>query len=724
MCRIRKYCRLFAGLALGCIILLSACGKEKEPMYGYLPVFVNIPDIVLNDVNVYGMTEESIYTLENQRGAICSRYDMETGEPQELFILPADEYPLGIGIDENRQLLVLISRYMGEECSGKSVSVLKSYTLAGETEWEIELEGYEKGYRNRIYEAESGQIVVSTDKYLFVVSADRQQVRRAEYPFEGPEGYANPDVIASDGNSIYLVRLKEYQTDGGLYELLLWEEDTGSLEKVGSFTKVWPLQMVFGEGIYMAEGEYVYRYDPRSEKREAIFSQEENMLYAQKIDALLQEEKGWQILCRNMNDGLRMQVVRLEWGPQNKVTQLSLAAINTNLYSSSVILFNQRHPEYLLKMRTYGAEDTDARLEQIQLSLVSKDAPDLLEIWDMDRYINYAGKGWLQDLIPYMENSKAVQPEDYIPSVLEAMMLNGKLYVLPDSFEVHTLALPESVMGKCTNWTIEEFLDFMEEYPDAYFVMRNDLPDQAARKKYILNIALERGLEGFVDAEQGTVELDGERFRELLVRINELPVNENAGLSYEDLKHRVEEGEILLCDTMVGDISSISWMEEALQEEVVLIGYPTAERKAGGGVFSIAWPLGISGNSGQKDAAWTFLEELALRETEAGQLNYGLPARQAELEKLLKEAQNKDLFYAGTDEEGNYIYTGLSQRHVDMIWSATETSVAEDPVMKALQKIILEEVSDYFTGKKTLDEVIDIMQNRVNLYWIENHNND
>lgn len=437
----------------------------------------------------------------------------------------------------------------------------------------------------------------------------------------------------------------------------------------------------------------------------------------------MQAENGWKILCMDHQMGSGAQLATLEWGILEQTEPLYIAAINTATYNEQIILFNQQHPEYLLRVRDFSNDDPrDLGLTQLQLSLVNKDAPDLVQIWSMEEYLNYGRKGWLEDLIPFVEKSENISTGDFIPHVLEAMMVDGKLYCLPSTFSIHTLAVPSRVAGDKSGWTIEEFLTFMEKYPNAYFVLttlERDVPD---RKRAVLSVALVRGVEGFVDREQGKVDLDNERFRSLLTRINGLQISESAGMTNEDWERRIDDGEVLLEATGLYGLTGISQLERKYGEPVTLIGYPTAEGERGGNRLIVSQPLGIVSRSQHKDGAWCYLEEAFLAQESWDENASEFPARQEILEGLIAEAQkgSSGNYKDGFDENGDTGNSSLSKRHTDMIWYAINSAVVDDPVLSGLNQIIYEEASYYFSGVKSLDEVIDVMESRAELYFNEN----
>lgn len=721
------------GLMLFLILALTACGQEEaEPVYGYQPTFLTVPEQVFKGVRDFAAAEEGIY-LVPENSSTVKLYDFRTDETDKLFTLSNKESILkvGIGGDSQERLLLLTMLRYGTDESGnidwnRRGCFLSCYTADGQLQWESAIEEDLSEHTNcKLFMAEDGRAYMSTDTCFYGFSAEGEQLCRLEYQ-ESRQGYLVDDVLACDeAGGIYLIQLTKRAVgiDDQQWTIRQWDEAGNILKEQGKVDGKDPVQLMEGSGLYFNDLASVYRYELQTGEMIPAFSLTENLIDGNAVGSILQTENGWLIGGSNrLNDSSR-QIVMLEWGLMTDVESLALAAINTSTFKAQIISFNQQHPEYRLTLHEYTRMNTPDEADPIQLALLGKDAPDLVEIYSMEEYLNYARKGYLLDLTDYVETSDSLSREDYISGIWEAMQIDGRIYSLPEQFSVSTIAVPESAVGNKTNWTIEEFLDLMEEYPNAYYMLRGgemSLPDQAERKGLLLGVALTRGLEGFVDVDRGRINLDNEQFRSLLTRINNLQIDENAGLSDEDLEKRLEDGEILMRPETLNEITLISRLEREHGEPMTLIGYPTAEREEGGGVFYISSPLGINGKSGHEDAAWCFLEAAALPDNGAGSSN--LPANQEKLEKLILEAQKtKSANFDGAfDENGNADSNTLPQRHADMIWNTINSAVPADPVMRQLQRIIQEEASYYFAGEKKLDEVIELMENRAELYFQEN----
>lgn len=723
MCEKGKHRKLYAGLILLCMLVLAACGKEEEPEpeYGYLPAFASVPLKVTNN-NLCDIAEEGIYIVTFGAKGTVSWYDTEREEKQKLFSLPENVSVerLFVGGNTQERLLLCVSAIYDwdEKNILKDISYsLQCYTTQGELLWENVLDGFSKdntlsSHRVKCFMAEDGHTFMATSSDLYVISPEGECISKKEYPIENLESSVSSSVFASDGEgTVYLVALAKPALGGlddlGQYKIYQWNGENLSMEETDTVEGKMPLQMATGDGLLFHDMYTAYRYRGTSEEMESAFSLEENLISYYQIDRVLEEENGWRMLLHT-DSGL--QIVSLEWGLKEAGTFLSVASASVNdPLKERIRFFNQRHPEYLLQIKDYGTNDVQSRLQQIQLSMSGKNPPDLIEMWSMQEYVNYARKGWLEDLSPYLEKSERLSLEDFVPGLREALTVNGGFYALPQEFDLTTLAIPKSVAEGRSSWNIEEFLEFMEEYPNAYFYLRGggSQPDQNGLKKDILRLALHRGLAGFIDAERGKVDFDNERFRSLMTRINAMQFDESAGWRDADLERRVGDGEILMPAVSIDRVYSLYQLENTYCQEMVLIGYPGAEREDGGASMTIDRPTGISGNSRNKEGAWCYLEESVAEETES---TGGFPSRQKELAEMLEEACD-----GAEDEE-----LDMWKRYTDMVTEAIGTASVEDPAMRQLRFIISEEATFYFSGVKSLDEVIEVMESRAEMYFNEN----
>jgi ABC-type glycerol-3-phosphate transport system substrate-binding protein len=179
-------------------------------------------------------------------------------------------------------------------------------------------------------------------------------------------------------------------------------------------------------------------------------------------------------------------------------------------------------------------------------------------------------------------------------------------------------------------------------------------------------------------------------------------------------------------------------------EPVTFIGFPTLEGKNGHGISSWRGVYSILEQSRHKEGAWEFMEYIFAMDM----MDYGgitdhlvIPVKKSELEKFIAEVTAPDyqldkngdpligsdgeilrirkgaINYPGEDPAEYYAATPEEIEGLrTLIDSAGRVVSNNDTVMKIVQ----EEAKGYFDDQKTLDEVANIIQNRVQIYMSEN----
>ena len=236
-----------------------------------------------------------------------------------------------------------------------------------------------------------------------------------------------------------------------------------------------------------------------------------------------------------------------------------------------------------------------------------------------------------------------------------------------------------------------------------------------------MQLALQGGLTEFIDFTTGTAALDSVEFRTLLERIQGLKISDRMSPS---------EGEPVVWSVSLSKPRDLQQLEWKNGEEVTLIGYPGAD---GGNILMVSKRLAINSNSGQKEGAWQFMKYLL--------------TQQPAVEKMTEFSVRKDLLeeylYAEakpvwqTDEEGNYVldengkkveiystfdgipYFAITEEQIQKIRGAIDTGFMIDEATQTIYTEVCEEAKPYFQGQKSLDDVVKVMQSRVQIYLDE-----
>lgn len=389
---------------------------------------------------------------------------------------------------------------------------------------------------------------------------------------------------------------------------------------------------------------------------------------------------------------------------------------------SAAIDFNQQSDRYRIEFKDYS--DDEDPMMKMNTDMVAGNIPDILFIRPV--FINqYVSKGILEDLIPYFDKDPELNTSDIIPALLEAMKIDGKLYYIAPDFGVNSMVGSADLVGTKSGWTFDEFKALLKEQGEDVW------PFSSNNKSWMLNDLLAGGMTDFVDWKTGECRFDSQDFRDILEicnsGTNEEPDNENL-TSFPVL---IQQGKALFHR---GDIrlDEIQVYEKMYGGDVTFIGYPNEKKE--GSSFFISTPIGISAKSEVKEGAWEFIRTFMTKEYQANvKRSWATPTRQDCFDMMI-EAHMATKGY--TDEFGqeiepidelhNYgdgweVMVGPStQKEVDLYVELINNTKRVDAYDYKIMGIIDEETKAYFMGDKSLEDTVDIIQNRVTTYVNEN----
>lgn len=392
------------------------------------------------------------------------------------------------------------------------------------------------------------------------------------------------------------------------------------------------------------------------------------------------------------------------------------------LLQGFVVDYNKQSDKYHL---TYELvydynKGRDDNLALINARLVSQNSPDLM-IVNYNLFQSYMNAEALEDLTPYLQKDMSVRREDYIDSVIGAFERDNGLYGIPRQFILNALVGRTSQVGGKPGWSIEEFIRYLEENPDVEFEWDGDAYG-------ILQLCLKYGLDNYVDFDLKTCHFDEAPFKDLLLRIKAL--NRDNSSNADVWRELLEDGGKVMAEIGIVTFSSFQYEEMTYGDSLTIIGYPSSDGSMKCRLFP-SDAISIVKNSRHKEGAWDVLKQYLLQ----SKRNYDFPARKAEFEEeekqvLEKQYQREEDGSFSLDENGEKIeqpvtyYNGqpfyaMTEEEVQKVREAIAAAIPDNADAEAIKEIVMAEALEYFYDRKTLDEVIDIIQNRAQLYLSE-----
>ncbi|MBD5152803.1 MAG: extracellular solute-binding protein [Oscillibacter sp.] len=430
-------------------------------------------------------------------------------------------------------------------------------------------------------------------------------------------------------------------------------------------------------------------------------------------------------------------------GPDWDENILVYAVMNPHhVDQAAVNRFNETHTDVQIEVRNYYDEDDpfgEKGKERLTTEILAGRIPDILDIGDGSGSLPYrqlAERGYLEDLWPYIDSDPELGRESLMEAPLKAAEVNGGLYVAFRSVTINTLIGAERLVGDRMSWTLEDLREAFAAMPEG-----STITDFYAGKDFMFEMICSVKLDGYVDWETGACFFDSEDFRSTLEFINSFPAkteeiaDSQTGApdmeKLDELGWRRRNGLQMLSMTDITRIDDMQMNDLLFNGRTSYVGYPTSDGSVGSSFEPNAMHrLAISSVCRNKEAAWEFVrEELLPRyNTESMKahlsgMGSGFPINRADYELMRRmRIHNGSKFFGYTVVIGSepVELPPLPEEDVlrlEALYNSIERIDLND---NAIYDIVWEQCTPYFTGDRSLDETVQLVQNRVKLYVSEN----
>lgn len=367
--------------------------------------------------------------------------------------------------------------------------------------------------------------------------------------------------------------------------------------------------------------------------------------------------------------------------------------------------WNKANADFYINVKEYGQGDYETGLVQLNTDIVSGHIPDIIDFSDIDM-APYISKEIITDLYPFVDSDPQVNREDFVPGILRLYEKDGKLYSIALGYSLETLMGKKDIVGDPAQWNIDKMKQMIEEMPaQSYFI--DNLGSIG-----LLRIVLMMGMDEYIDWETGQCFFNEDRFMRLLELANSMEAIPVA----EDIEECLANGKLMLNRVY---ISGVSEYKEAVDmfrgEEVVCVGYPSAQ--GGKTLIQPYLPIGISNMCENKDVAWKFVRSLISEEFQNNHIRFNFPVLENSLEKEFEQALHPPVNSWSMENTEKL----PSQEEINGLYEIINLSGGKFVFDTNIWDIIEEEAEFYFGGKKTVREVVEVIQNRVQNYIDESY---
>ena len=382
-----------------------------------------------------------------------------------------------------------------------------------------------------------------------------------------------------------------------------------------------------------------------------------------------------------------------------------------------VMDFNQEHSRYKITIKQYIAYDEElSALSQLNTDILSGQMPDILLLDPEMPLQSYISKGLLADVGKLIEEDGELDSGQFLENVMDSFRVNGTLYYVAPAFCVDTLVAKQSKVGNRMGWNLEEFFTVMAGLPEG-----TEMVSESSRYTYLRDYIRVCGRE-YVDTDQGICYFQSDAFVEVLQFAQTLPeYAERFELEENSYDSRYIEDKALLQPVTIRYVPDLAQqINGCIGEDIAYVGYPSESRE-GSCIRVCGMSFALSARSNKLEGAWefvrTFLTEDFQRDGLYGANGSSLPIRR---DIFAERAQ------IAASQEGYCFINGdffpvppMTQEQIDMavdfIKGLHNMSFEDEVIMN----IIYEEAESFFRGQKTAEDVVGLIQNRVQLYLDE-----
>ena len=321
---------------------------------------------------------------------------------------------------------------------------------------------------------------------------------------------------------------------------------------------------------------------------------------------------------------------------------------------------------------------------------------------------------------PFLEKGVMLDMTDFlsghtelVPQVLENMKWKDRYYGVPVGFNIRTLITREDLATERSEWTPEKSMEPLENGQAGIYIAGRD---NAGTLCELYPSWKER----LVDTEGKKSLIKGPDF----ARLMEFSRAYGDPGSREDILYRIRSGEVANVYATIGSLYDLGKWSFVYQQKENIIGFPSAQ----GSYYQMGiYTFYVNANTKNREGVMDFLE-FCLSEEEQSHFQYEnqkmvFSVLQEKLEKSWKNVKVNGIYDAYYTRDGieNRFDEKMTEEDEELFWDMLNRSrrVFGDAWNEPIFKIIREESKAYFEGQKSLEQVTELIDNRVQLYLNE-----
>lgn len=389
--------------------------------------------------------------------------------------------------------------------------------------------------------------------------------------------------------------------------------------------------------------------------------------------------------------------------------------------AESVVKFNETNSDYFIKMSfaNVATEDDEsdyknvnAVSDELMIDVMNGEGPDV--ILNAQGIAQFNTSAYFVDMASFIDGDNGLDKSKYFTNVLDASKTpDGGIYQLPITIEVDgIMALEKDVEAGRIGFSFDDYIEFVDK------ACNGKNPITQSQTEFVVS-SIRSGVVPYI--KDGKVDFNNDEFKAVAQfakdNIFDDIEDDNDGLglglmaALGSSNHPIE--------TYIASADSFTFAISQFHGDIGLYGYPAPTET--GLIATVVSSASISSNLDEdtQNASWEFIK-IMLDEEIQNREDYGLPINKASFKNVVQDAID-----VVNNEYDMYLKMGISESMLtqigmrrtddsvgDVLFNATESITKVTSLDTAIAPIIEEEIDAYFVGQKSIDEVIDVINNR------------
>lgn len=408
-------------------------------------------------------------------------------------------------------------------------------------------------------------------------------------------------------------------------------------------------------------------------------------------------------------------VKRYEKGEVPEVETITLACYYANSeVTKAVTSYNQAHPDIKVKIKCYSDNysDWDEMQEAFDRDILENAGYDII-MFDSSNYGKYSDKGLLEDLAPILENDPSFDLNDYYEKILFASKEGDKLYSLVNGAYISAFMGNEKVFGKKEKLSVKDIYDARKQLGNIPFISYGSNVN-------VLFTMLQNDYRLFLGGEEGVYNFNTAEFRELCEFAATFP-DWNDGMSnmYDTQFDDAKAGKIVLLHEFFSGGETYLLDRARVGKDMRAYGAPSSD--GNGYYISYGTRFSINAFSNYKEEAWEIIKALLKSRPDhhGYQFRANKEVAKADIDTLYDWCNNNGEYGARVMMNNEEFILSMDEEDIKVLENMVEGATLSCEMDDTIREIIGDEIESYFHKEKSLDDVINVIQKRVNLYLEE-----